>query len=264
MILMLSNAAKYSVFDCADGTLNRLHQSTLKVANISRIFITHMHADHVLGLVWVLAHLMSGVGTTEEQREATRKQGVKKKVRRIPGHGLRPIYPRRQGQPDVQAGLHIYGPAGLRELVRTNLTLTSVALSGAYAIHELLHEGTRQSVGCAEEDLHPNEAVGLDIPVDEDGVWRQVLAEGNGKNGKGWAVRAGPIEHRGEAVPCRAGETGDTGLMDQSLRSGIFLTNRHPANHLIPPRSSLFSNPMRTPSPLSTHLSDTPSRSCRQ
>lgn len=39
-----------------------------------------MHADHVLGLVRVLAHLMSGVGTSEEQREAIRKQGVNKKV----------------------------------------------------------------------------------------------------------------------------------------------------------------------------------------
>lgn len=150
-----------------------------------------MHADHVLGLVWVLTHLMSGVGKTEEQREAIRKQGVNKKV--TPHHRATVLT-----ETDVQAGLHIYGPAGLRQLVRTNLTLTSVALSGAYAVHELLHGDTRPSVGCAEDDLHPNEAVGQDIPVDKDGVWRSVLAEGNGKNGKGWAVRAGPIEHRGK------------------------------------------------------------------
>lgn len=68
------------VFDCADGTLNRLMQSPLKVANISRIFITHMHADHVLGLVWVLAHVLSGIGTTEESRQKVADMGVDKKV----------------------------------------------------------------------------------------------------------------------------------------------------------------------------------------
>lgn len=68
------------VFDCADGTLNRLMQSPLRVANISRIFITHMHADHVLGLVWVLAHVLSGIGTTEESRQKVSDMGLEKKV----------------------------------------------------------------------------------------------------------------------------------------------------------------------------------------
>ena len=69
-----------SVFDCADGTLGRLMQSPLRVANITRIFITHMHADHVLGLVWVLAHILSGIGTTEESREKVASLGLDKKV----------------------------------------------------------------------------------------------------------------------------------------------------------------------------------------
>jgi ribonuclease Z len=73
------------VFDCADGTLNRLMQSPLRVANITRIFITHMHADHVLGLVWVLAHVLSGIGTTEESREKVSSMGVNKKVSLING-----------------------------------------------------------------------------------------------------------------------------------------------------------------------------------
>jgi ribonuclease Z len=55
-------------------------QSSLRVANISRIFITHMHADHVLGLVWVLSHVLSGIGTTEESRAEVAKQGLEKKV----------------------------------------------------------------------------------------------------------------------------------------------------------------------------------------
>jgi len=78
------------------------------------------------------------------------------------------------------------------------LNLTAVNLSGVFAVHELLHEGTTPSVGCGVDEIHGNEGVGMDIPVDKDGVWRQVLEEGNGHGRKGWAVGAGPIEHRGE------------------------------------------------------------------
>jgi ribonuclease BN (tRNA processing enzyme) len=69
-----------SVFDAADGTLPRLHQSSLKMANITRIFVTHMHADHVLGIVAILTTIMSGVGMTPEAHEKLQKQGVSKKV----------------------------------------------------------------------------------------------------------------------------------------------------------------------------------------
>jgi len=39
-----------------------------------------MHADHVLGLVWVLSHILSGIGTTEESREKVAQMGTEKKV----------------------------------------------------------------------------------------------------------------------------------------------------------------------------------------
>ena len=82
--------------------------------------------------------------------------------------------------------------------MRTTLDLTAVNLSGIFAVHELLHEGTTPSVGCGVDEIHGNEAVGMDIPVDKDGVWMHVLQEGNGHGRKGWAVGAGPIEHRSE------------------------------------------------------------------
>ena len=50
MVLQLT----LTVFDTADGTLPRLLQVPLKPTNITRIFITHMHADHVLGVVEIL------------------------------------------------------------------------------------------------------------------------------------------------------------------------------------------------------------------
>lgn len=73
-----------------------------------------------------------------------------------------------------------------------------MTLAGAFAIHELLEPNeTSGSAPCASDDLHTNEAVGSDIAPNADGVWRDVLVQGQGKNGKGWGVSAGPIKHRG-------------------------------------------------------------------
>ena len=68
------------VFDAADGTLPRLHQSSLKLTNITRIFITHLHADHVLGLVAIMTTIMSGIGTTPDDLERLKAKGTNKRV----------------------------------------------------------------------------------------------------------------------------------------------------------------------------------------
>ena len=79
-------------------------------------------------------------------------------------------------------------------MIRTTLEITSVTLAGAYAVHELLYEDEAEaSVSCGGDELHVNEAVGQDIRVEKDGVWRNVMPEGVGKGGKSWAVSAGPI-----------------------------------------------------------------------
>ncbi|KAK4684986.1 ribonuclease Z, partial [Tremellales sp. Uapishka_1] len=161
------------LFDAADATLQRLHQSSLKMSNITRIFITHMHADHVLGVVSILTTIMSGVGMTPAMAEALAKEGTSKK-----------------------ASINIYGPKGLRKLIRTTLELTTVTLAGAYAVHELLSTDEQCSVECGGPDLHTNEAVGRDLRTNDDGIWNEVLPEGSGRGGRGWGVRAGPIKHR--------------------------------------------------------------------
>ncbi|WVF72824.1 hypothetical protein IAT40_007642 [Kwoniella sp. CBS 6097] len=165
------------VVDAADGTLMRLHQSSVRIANITRLFITHMHADHVLGIVAILTTIMSGVGNQPGDVEKTAAQGLNKK-----------------------ATFNIYGPVGVRKLIRTTLELTSVNLSGVYAVHELMSKDEKPSVGCGVEEIHANEGVGMDLIADDDGVWRDILVEGNGRSGKGWGVSAGPIHHRVPAV----------------------------------------------------------------
>lgn len=39
------------IFDCGEGTQMQLSKSIIHSTNITRIFITHMHGDHVFGNV---------------------------------------------------------------------------------------------------------------------------------------------------------------------------------------------------------------------
>lgn len=43
------------LFDCAEGTQRRLLQADLKISKIKYIFITHLHLDHIAGLVPLLS-----------------------------------------------------------------------------------------------------------------------------------------------------------------------------------------------------------------
>ncbi|TXT08608.1 hypothetical protein VHUM_02736 [Vanrija humicola] len=161
------------LFDAADGTNNRLHQSSLRMVNISRIFITHMHADHILGIVAILGVIMSGVGQSPAGLERLRQQGTLKR-----------------------AEINIYGPAGLRRLIRTMLECTAITLTGAYAVHELIPEGGSPSTGCQAGDLHVNEAQGIDFHPNDQGVWEDIVDDRPSRGIKGWRVSAGPLVHR--------------------------------------------------------------------
>jgi ribonuclease Z len=57
MALRLPQRSELWLFDCGEATQHQFLRSELRVSQLSRIFITHMHGDHVFGLPGLLASL---------------------------------------------------------------------------------------------------------------------------------------------------------------------------------------------------------------
>ena len=53
----LPQRAEIWLFDCGEATQHQFLRSDLRVSQLRRIFVTHMHGDHVLGLPGLLASL---------------------------------------------------------------------------------------------------------------------------------------------------------------------------------------------------------------
>ena len=111
--LRLPQRAEVWLFDCGEGTQHQLQRTSLRLSQISRIFITHLHGDHLFGLMGLLATCgLAG-----------------------------------QGQE-----IHLYGPEGLEEYVRACGRLSRMTLSDTLNIHTvepgLIHREVEFSVTC--------------------------------------------------------------------------------------------------------------------
>ncbi|MBZ8182609.1 ribonuclease Z [Oscillatoria salina] len=53
--LRLPQRAEVWMFDCGEGTQHQILRSDIKTSQISRIFVTHMHGDHIFGLMGLIA-----------------------------------------------------------------------------------------------------------------------------------------------------------------------------------------------------------------
>ncbi|MDJ0715106.1 MAG: ribonuclease Z [Prochloraceae cyanobacterium] len=53
--LRLPQRAEVWLFDCGEGTQHQILRSEIKISQIRRIFVTHMHGDHIFGLMGLIA-----------------------------------------------------------------------------------------------------------------------------------------------------------------------------------------------------------------
>ncbi|PKI82688.1 hypothetical protein MVES_003445 [Malassezia vespertilionis] len=96
--------------DCGEGTqrqlINPVVQAETKLSQIRTILITHLHPDHILGVVPLMFSIMGPSAPSPRLED-----------------GLR---------------LTIYGPLGLRAYIRTTLSVCYASLSSHFVVHELL------------------------------------------------------------------------------------------------------------------------------
>jgi len=84
--LRLPQRAEVWLFDCGEATQHQLLRSDVKIGQISRIFITHLHGDHLFGLPGLLAtcgmagaaqsiHIYAPPGLEEYLQECAHRTG---------------------------------------------------------------------------------------------------------------------------------------------------------------------------------------------
>lgn len=123
------------LFDCGEGTQRQLLSSTLSHARVERIFVSHMHGDHVWGLPSMV------VSTLLDQAE--------------------------------QRSLHVYGPVGLHGLLVASLGYADCKLGGQanVVVHELV--ASRDDILVDDKLAVDSPTVRREpIAPDDRGVWR--------------------------------------------------------------------------------------------
>jgi len=127
------------LFDCGEGTQTKAQGASVHISKVTRVFITHLHGDHCSGLPGFLA------------------------------------FQNRNESPTLET-IDIYGPHGLRNYLKTSLSLTGSRLGFKWRVHEL--KQIPHSFGCTVESerfttsgRHNEDGEGNDIYPDHNGVY---------------------------------------------------------------------------------------------
>lgn len=96
--LRLPQRGEFWLFDCGEATQHQILRSELKISQLTRIFITHMHGDHVFGLMGLLATC---------------------------------------GMAGSTSRIDIYGPPGLEEYLRACQLYSQTRFSYPYEVHTI-------------------------------------------------------------------------------------------------------------------------------
>ncbi|GLB35292.1 putative beta-lactamase superfamily domain containing protein [Lyophyllum shimeji] len=165
--------------DCAEGTNRQFafqdrSSTNLRSNKVTKMFITHMHADHIMGIIPFLRNI---------------------------------LYPPPVAKPfpvSKPPAIEIYGPCGIRAFVRQVMKMTCTRTADFWTVHELLTPTDRKTPCLPHSDaadstyeldvMHKTEVAGRDIMCSEDGFWKAFTVS-QSLFGELF-VDAGPISHR--------------------------------------------------------------------
>jgi ribonuclease Z len=108
LALQPENSKAWMLFDCGEGTQHQLLKTSLSAYNLTRIFITHLHGDHLYGLCGLLAS---------------------------------------RGMQRAEKALEIYGPAGIRKLLEEVMKFSQLNLPFDLKIFEISKDTTMRFEG---------------------------------------------------------------------------------------------------------------------
>lgn len=174
------------MFDCGEGTQTQLMRSPVRPGKLTKIFISHLHGDHMFGLPGLVCTVS-------------------------------------MNSPEGRPPIDVYGPKGLRRFLRTALELSRSILGFEYRVHELVHDIQPKEVTDWKPDheavgpLHCSELAGEDIHPNKDGVWH-ICKDGP------FTVKAAPLEHRIASFGYVITEDDHTGKLDVAVAKEYGLT----------------------------------------
>ncbi|KAK7023767.1 ribonuclease Z, partial [Favolaschia claudopus] len=172
LVLELLRDGSLWMVDCAEGTTRQFAfqppdtPQWLKSNRVKKMFVTHMHADHCMGIIPFLRNVLYAPS--------------------IDPNAYVPL--------DQPPKIEIYGPAGIRTFVRNIMTMTLTRTADKYVVHELLRPEDNPTPCDPPQVMHTSEVAGRDIRCTDDGFWKEIT-QGEGLLGD-ILVDAGPILHR--------------------------------------------------------------------
>ncbi|KAI9010249.1 beta-lactamase-like protein [Hyaloraphidium curvatum] len=118
----LERSSDVLLFDCGEGTQHRFlaPECPANTSKLSHVFISHLHGDHCFGLPGLLASMSMAGGR--------------------PGGGEAPAA--EDGVPEPGRTVRIFGPVGLKFMLRTALGLSETGLGFNLGISELVPRDT--------------------------------------------------------------------------------------------------------------------------
>ena len=114
MVLKPPQRSELWLFDCGEGTQHQFIRSNLKLSQIKKIFITHMHGDHIYGLPGLLASI---------------------------------------GLAGSSSGIELYGPEPLKNFIDACLYNSSSRLSYSLKFHKVENAAIDKEIIFEDSDL---------------------------------------------------------------------------------------------------------------